>query len=57
MAKKSFSVGRTNNGVLNSAGGDKLKELQANSQYNFQFIPKDKIVSNPKNEKYIQLNL
>ncbi len=54
MAKKSFSVGRTNNGVLNSAGGDKLKELQANSQYNFQFIPKDKIVSNPKNEKYIQ---
>lgn len=54
MAKKSFSVGKTNNGVLNSAGGDKLKELQANSQYNFQFISKDKIISNPKNEKYTQ---
>lgn len=54
MAKKSFSVGRTNNGVLNSAGGDKLKELQANAQYNFQFITKDRIISNPKNEKYTQ---
>ncbi len=54
MAKKSFSVGRTNNGVLNSAGGDKLKELQANAQYNFQFISKDRIISNPKNEKYTQ---
>lgn len=54
MAKKSFSVGRTNNGVLNSAGGDKLKELQANAQYNFQFIAKDRIISNPKNEKYTQ---
>lgn len=54
MAKKSFSVGRTNNGVLNSAGGDKLKELQANAQYNFQFIGKDRIISNPKNEKYTQ---
>lgn len=54
MAKKSFSVGRTNNGVLNTAGGDKLKELQANAQYNFQFIAKDRIISNPKNEKYTQ---
>lgn len=54
MAKKSFSVGRTNNGVLNSAGGDKLKELQANAQYNFQFIAKNRIISNPKNEKYTQ---
>lgn len=54
MAKKSFSVGRTNNGVLNSAGGVKLKELQANAQYNFQFIAKDRIISNPKNEKYTQ---
>ena len=54
MAKKSLSVGRTNNGVLNSAGGDKLKELQANAQYNFQFIAKDRIISNPKNEKYTQ---
>lgn len=54
MAKKSFSVGRTNNGVLNSAGGDKLKELQANAQYNFQFIAKDRIIFNPKNEKYTQ---
>ena len=54
MAKKSFSVGRTNNGVLNSSGGDKLKELQANAQYNFQFIAKDRIISNPKNEKYTQ---
>ena len=54
MAKKSFSAGATKPGILNSDGGEKLKELQAKTQYNFQYIPKEKIVSNPKNEMYTQ---
>lgn len=54
MAKKSFSAGMTKTGVLESSGGEKLKELQAKTQYNFQYIPKDKIVPNPKNEMYTQ---
>ena len=41
-------------GILNSDGGEKLKEIQAKTQYNFQYIPKEKIVSNPKNEMYTQ---
>ena len=39
---------------MNSDGGEKLKEIQAKTQYNFQYIPKEKIVSNPKNEMYTQ---
>lgn len=54
MAKKSFSAGATKLGILNSDGGEKLKEIQAKTQYNFQYIPKEKIVSNPKNEMYTQ---
>lgn len=54
MAKKSFSAGVTKAGVLESSGGDKLKELQAKTQYNFQYISKEKIVPNPKNEMYAQ---
>ncbi len=54
MAKKTFSAGMTKTGVLDNAGGEKLKELQAKTQYNFQYIPKDRIISNPKNEKYTQ---
>lgn len=54
MAKKSFGAGVTKTGVLNHSGGDKIKEVQAKAQYNFQYIPKDKIRSNPKNEKYSQ---
>lgn len=54
MAKKSFSAGATKPGILNSYGGEKLKEIQAKTQYNFQYIPKEKIVSNPKNEMYTQ---
>ncbi len=54
MAKKSFSAGMTKTGVLESSGGEKLKELQAKTQYNFQYIPKEKIVPNPKNEMYSQ---
>lgn len=54
MAKKSFGAGVTKTGVLNNSGGDKIKEVQAKAQYNFQYIPKDKIRSNPKNEKYSQ---
>ena len=54
MAKKSFSAGATKPGILNSDGGEKLKEIQAKTQYNFQYIPKKKIVSNPKNEMYTQ---
>lgn len=54
MAKKSFSAGATKPGILNSDGGEKLREIQAKTQYNFQYIPKEKIVSNPKNEMYTQ---
>ena len=54
MAKKSFSAGATKLGILNSDGGEKLKEIQEKTQYNFQYIPKEKIVSNPKNEMYTQ---
>lgn len=54
MAKKSFSAGMTKSGILNNSGGEKLKEIQAKTQYNFQFIEKDKIISNPKNEIYSQ---
>lgn len=54
MAKKSFSAGMTKTGVLNYSGGEKLKEIQAKIQYNFQYISKDKIISNPKNEMYSQ---
>lgn len=54
MAKKSFSAGATKPGILNSDGGEKLKEIRAKTQYNFQYIPKEKIVSNPKNEMYTQ---
>ena len=54
MAKKSFGAGMTKTGILDNSGGEKLKELQAKTQYNFKYIPKDKIVSNPKNEMYSQ---
>lgn len=54
MAKKSFSAGITKSGILNDSGGVKLKEIQAKTQYNFQYIPKENIISNPKNEKYAQ---
>lgn len=54
MAAKSFSAGMTKTGILNNSGGEKLKEIQAKTQYNFQYIPKEKIVSNPKNEMYSQ---
>ena len=54
MAKKTFAAGMTNSGILNNNGGDKLKEVQAKSEYNFQYIDKMKIISNPKNEKYSQ---
>ena len=51
MAKKSFSAGVTKTGVLDNAGGAKIKEIQAKAQYNFQYIAKEKIQSNLKNEK------
>ena len=38
MAKKSFSAGVTKTGVLDNAGGAKIKEIQAKAQYNFQYI-------------------
>ena len=37
MAKKSFSAGVTKTGVLDNAGGAKIKEIQAKAQYNFQY--------------------
>lgn len=48
MAKKNFAAGMTKTGVLNNMGGEKLKEMQAKTEYNFQYIPKEKIISNPK---------
>ena len=51
MAKKSFSAGTTKSGVLNNDGGEKLREIQAKAQYNFKYIPKEKIIPNPKNEQ------
>ena len=54
MAKKNFSAGSTKSGVLNNDGGEKLREIQAKTQYNFKYIPKDKIIPNPKNEQYTQ---
>ena len=55
MAKKNFSAGSTKSGVLNNDGGEKLREIQAKTQYNFKYIPKDKIIPNPKNEKKVFL--
>ncbi len=52
--KKDFHVGRTTNATLNAAGGQRLQQLKAQTQYNFKFIEKDKIISNPKNEMYTQ---
>lgn len=54
MAKKTFSAGTTKSGVLNNDGGEKLREMQAKAQYNFKYIPKEKIIPNPKNEQYTQ---
>ena len=41
MAKKNFAAGMTKTGVLNNMGGEKLKEMQAKTEYNFQYIPKE----------------
>ena len=54
MTKKTFSAGTTKSGVLNNDGGEKLREMQAKAQYNFKYIPKEKIIPNPKNEQYTQ---
>ena len=54
MAKKTFSAGTTKSGVLNNDGGEKLREMQAKAQQNFKYIPKEKIIPNPKNEQYTQ---
>lgn len=53
-AKKSFGAGVTKTGILHSDGGEKMKDMQAKAQYNFQYIPKEKIIPNPKNEMYSQ---
>ena len=44
MAKKNFSAGSTKSGVLNNDGGEKLREIQAKTQYNFKYIPKEIII-------------
>lgn len=56
-AKKIFKPGQTSTGVLDTKGGEKLKQMQANSNYNFKFIPKDKITPNEKNKNYSQDNI
>lgn len=55
--KKTFKPGQTASGILDAKGGDKLKQMQANSNYNFKFIPKDKITPNEKNKNYSQDNI
>ena len=55
--KKTFKPGQTASGILNSNGGDKLKQMQANSNYNFKFIPRDQIIPNEKNKNYSQNNI
>ncbi len=55
--KKTFKPGQTASGILNSNGGDKLKQMQANSNYNFKFIPKEQIIPNEKNKNYSQTNI
>lgn len=56
-AKKVFKPGQTASGILNTNGGDRLKQMQANSNYNFKFIPKEKITPNEKNRNYSQNNI
>lgn len=56
-SKKIFKPGQTSTGVLDTKGGEKLKQMQANSNYNFKFIPKDKITPNEKNKNYSQDNI
>lgn len=56
-AKKIFKPGQTASGVLDSKGGDRLKQMQASSNYNFKFIPKEKIMPNEKNKNYSQNNI
>jgi len=55
--KKTFKPGQTASGILDTNGGDKLKQMQANSNYNFKFIPKEKITPNEKNKNYSQDNI
>ena len=40
MAKKNFSAGSTKSGVLNNDGGEKLREIQAKTQYNLNIFQK-----------------
>lgn len=56
-SKKIFKPGQTASGILETKGGDKLKQMQAASNYNFKFIPKEKIIPNEKNKKYSQDNI
>ncbi len=55
--KKIFKPGQTASGILDAKGGDKLKQMQASSNYNFKFIPKEKITPNAKNKNYSQNNI
>lgn len=55
--KKIFKPGQTASGILDAKGGDKLKQMQANSNYNFRFISKEKITPNEKNKNYSQNNI
>lgn len=52
-----FKPGQTASGILDTKGGDKLKQMQAVSNYNFKFIPKEKIIPNEKNKNYSQDNI
>lgn len=51
-AKKNFSAGMASSPAMTEF--NRMKEMEAGRSYNFKFIPKDKIVPNPLNDKYSQ---
>lgn len=52
MGKLNFSAGMASSSVV--AGGERMKEMEANKAYNFKTIPREKIIPNPMNKKYSQ---
>lgn len=50
--KKNFMAGMASSPTITES--NRMKEMEAGRAYNFKFIPKDKIVPNPLNDKYSQ---
>lgn len=53
--KKNFTVGMASSPAMTES--NRMKEMEANRAYNFKFIPKEKIVPNPLNDKYSQADI